>query len=300
MESMAGLVVGLHVRPAPGQPVLAPPVAGARALRLFVDQRPGYFGDDPGYAFVLQEGDNAPSPDSIRIPGTPVVLRRGEPTEITVFNRTAEPVSIHWHGIELESYYDGVADWSGVPGRTAPQIAPGDSFVVRFTPRRAGTFIYHTHNDDRRQLASGLHGALIVLEPGQPRDTTTDRIMLLDAGGPKLDAAPLLNGSGTPPPLDLQAGVTYRLRFINITADDVKRLAMVADTTAEQWRAVGKDGADLPAAQTAPRPARVLMGPGETCDFEFTPRGAGELALEITTFRTRQKPSVMRVRVRVG
>jgi manganese oxidase len=144
-----------------------------------------------------------------------------------------------------------------------------------------------------------LHGALIVLEPDQPRDTTTDRIMLLDAGGPKLDAAPLVNGSGTPPPLDLQTGVTYRLRLINITADDVKRVALVADTTAEQWRAVGKDGADLPAAQTIPRPARVLMGPGETCDFEFTPRGAGDLALEITTFRTRQKPSVMRVPVRV-
>jgi hypothetical protein len=41
------------------------------------------------------------------------------------------------------------------------------------------------------------------------------------------------------------------------------------------------------------------MGPGETYDFEFTPRGTGELALEITTFRVRQKPSVMRVPVRV-
>ena len=51
--------------------------------------------------------------------------------------------------------------------RTAPAIAPGDSFEARFTPPRAGTFIYHTHIDDIRQPSSGLYGAIIVLEPGQ-------------------------------------------------------------------------------------------------------------------------------------
>ena len=299
MDAMAGLVVGLHVRPASGRPTLAPPVASARTFRLFVDERPAYFGDDPAYAFVLQEGDRVPAADSIRIPGPPLLLTRGEPTEITVFNRSTQPVSIHWHGIELESYYDGVADWSGVAGRTAPQIAPGDSFVVRFTPPRAGTFIYHTHNDDHHQLSSGLHGALLVLEPGQPRHTVTDRILLLDAGGPKVDAPPMVNGSPTPPPLDLDAGVTYRLRLINITADDVKRVALLADTTAQQWRPLGKDGADLPAVQTDPRAARVLMGPGETNDFAFTSPSGADLTLEITTLRFRQKPSVMRVPVHV-
>jgi FtsP/CotA-like multicopper oxidase with cupredoxin domain len=44
----------------------------------------------------------------VRSPGPPLVLRRGEPVEITVVNRLTEATSIHWHGLELESYYDGV------------------------------------------------------------------------------------------------------------------------------------------------------------------------------------------------
>ena len=41
------------------------------------------------------------------------------------------------------------------PPRDAAHRA-GDSFVVRFTPPRAGTFIYHTHADESRQQHAGL------------------------------------------------------------------------------------------------------------------------------------------------
>jgi len=68
--------------------------------------------------------------------------------------------------MELESYYDGIAGWSGTQGHTAPMIEPGASFVVKFTPPTAGTFIYQTHLDEIRQLSSGLYGPLIVLEHG--------------------------------------------------------------------------------------------------------------------------------------
>jgi hypothetical protein len=40
---------------------------------------------------------------------------------------------------------------------------------VRFTPPRTGTFIYHTHLHDH-QLASGLYGALVVVEAGETFD----------------------------------------------------------------------------------------------------------------------------------
>jgi manganese oxidase len=40
--------------------------------------------------------------------GPTLVLRRGEPVAITLVNRLSEATSIHWHGMELESYYDGV------------------------------------------------------------------------------------------------------------------------------------------------------------------------------------------------
>jgi hypothetical protein len=47
-----------------------------------------------------------------------------------------------------------------------------------------------------------------------------------------------------------------------------------------QWRAIAKDGADLPPRLATLRPARLTFLPGEIHDFEFTPAAAGELVLE--------------------
>ncbi len=44
-----------------------------------------------------------------------------------------------------------------------------------------------------------------------------------------------------------------------------------------------EDGADLPPHQAAMRPARILKGPGETADFEYTPAAPGMLRLELAT-----------------
>ena len=49
----------------------------------------------------------------VSIPGPTLVLQRGEPVEITLVNRLPEATAIHWHGMELDSYYDGVHGWSG-------------------------------------------------------------------------------------------------------------------------------------------------------------------------------------------
>ena len=113
--------------------------------------QPGRYGKDPGFAFALQEGAGQLTEPSGRIPGPPIVLTRGQPVEITVLNKLPEPTSVHWHAMELESYYDGIAGWSGAPGHIAPMIQPGASFVVTFTPCN---IIYHTHFDDIRQLSS--------------------------------------------------------------------------------------------------------------------------------------------------
>ena len=99
-----------------------------------------------------------PRADSIRIPGSPLILTRGEPVRIAVHNRLTIPISVHWHGIELDSYFDGVGGFSGAGKRIAPMIAATDSFVVRFTPPRAGTFMYHVHGERGEELASGLYG----------------------------------------------------------------------------------------------------------------------------------------------
>ena len=111
------------------------------------------------------------------------MLRRDEPVEITLVNQLAEATAIHWHGIELDSYYDGVHGWSGIDRRVTPMIEPGGTFVVRFTPPRAGTFIYHTHLHDYRQLSSGLYGPLIVTNAGETFDPATDHVIVLGRSG---------------------------------------------------------------------------------------------------------------------
>ena len=47
----------------------------------------------------------------------------------------------------------------------ASERVPRDSFVARFTPPRAGTFVYHTHVNESRQQLAGLAGALVGRMP---------------------------------------------------------------------------------------------------------------------------------------
>jgi FtsP/CotA-like multicopper oxidase with cupredoxin domain len=224
-------------------------------------------------------------PDSGLHLGPPLVLTRGRPVSITVVNTLREPTAVHWHGIELESYYDGVAGFSGNDRRLAPVIAPGDSFTARFTPPRAGTFIYHTHVDELRQEPAGLAGPIVVLKPGQRWDPSTDHTVMITAPWSYDEGrtAVLLNGSRTPAPLVLHAGVPQRLRFINMTTRrPVITVEIRRDTTLVAWRPLAQDGADLPDARRQPCPAFLrTIGIGQTYDFEVVPDAPGELHLDV-------------------
>jgi FtsP/CotA-like multicopper oxidase with cupredoxin domain len=268
-------------------------------LQLFVTETPRVFDDASAYSYILQDGAREPASDSMRVPGSTIVLTRGEPTAIVVLNRAQTPVTVHWHGIELESYFDGVGGWSGDLRQIAPSVAPGDSFIVRLTPQRAGTFIYHTHQDEVRQLGAGLYGPLIVVEPGQTPDTLTDRILLMGTSGPFPRSPANLNGQTSPAPIEFFIGTTYHLRFIAIAANENKLVTLRADTALQRWRAIAKDGATLPPQQATVRPARVQFGPGETWDFEYTPNDSGERTLQIVTSGRGLPATVMRVPVHV-
>ncbi len=278
-EGMAGLVIGITVLPAE-VPVHAPARSRlpTRKIELVAAEVPGVFGKDPGMAFAIAKTGSAMQPS---IPGPPILLTQGEPTAIRVSNRLPEPLTVHWHGIELESYFDGVAGVSGSGHRLMPPIASGRSFVARFTPPRAGTFIYHTHIDDVKQLSSGLYGPLIVLPPGEKFDPESDRVLVISRAGP--GETPIwLNGSRSPEIGTLRAGQTYRLRFINIVPENPPiDISLKEAGVPATWRRFAKDGADLPAGQRELCPAQVTISVGETYDFEFRPEGAGELTLEV-------------------
>lgn len=280
-HAMAGLVIGIKVPP--GDETAAPDLdAGApRRFTIEMIQRRHQYGQADGFGFIISEPPAAAPqpPGEADAPATSptLVLTRAQPVVIDLVSRLEAGTQIHWHGIELESYNDGVPGWSGALRQITPLVQPGATYQVRYTPPRAGTFIYHTHAHDKFQLSGGLYGALIVLEPGQSFDPATDRVVLIGGNGPGLE----VNRSTNPPPIDLRVGVRYRFRLINITPNFTAVVSLRGEGTPVQWRAVAKDGADLPPSQATKRPAQQVISVGETYDFEFEPATPGEFRLEV-------------------
>jgi FtsP/CotA-like multicopper oxidase with cupredoxin domain len=281
---MGGLVLGITV--VDENESAKPAVWHAeRKMQLTLDERA--HGVRPRYALQLRDLAQPPSasPESLtpQLIGPPIVLSRGRPVEIAIVNRSKQPTAIHWHGIELESYYDGVAGWTGTAQQTTPAIQPGESFLVRMAPPRAGTFIYHTHWHDQDQLENGIYGPLLVLPTGQKFDPASDKTFLFSLGvfepfGPML----LINGHPQPAALRLVTGTKYRFRLINISPNNAHmRVSLRKAGTPVQWRIIAKDGADLPAAAATMQTAELGITVGETYDFEYEASIPQDLALEV-------------------
>jgi FtsP/CotA-like multicopper oxidase with cupredoxin domain len=212
--------------------------------------------------------------------GPVIVVTQNQPTEISVVNKLKEPTSIHWHGIELESYYDGVPGWGGIDDKKTPAVEPGQTFTVRMAPPRAGTFFYHTHWHDDAQLTGGVHGALIVMPPGETFDPVTDKSFLFSqtANEPFGAAMILMNGSPQPGTMRLRAGTAYRFRFINITPSvNNLRVSLQNAGSSVQWRLIAKDAANVKGS--AFRVADQMIAVGETYDFEYRAPSAQSLVL---------------------
>ena len=283
-HQMSGLVLGIRV--APNGVASAKPAREYRTMRLIVRSKPNVYGDRPGYAYVLGGTPAERDTNTLTLPGPTLVLQRNQPVAVTIVNQSQAPAAVHWHGIELDSYPDGVPGWSGNPSAVLPAIAPNDSLTVRFTPPRAGTFMYHSHFDEFGQIASGLYGSIVVLDRGKRYDGDTDRVLLFSDDGPTNNVImgpfpkALLNGRSQPEPLELRAEVTYRFRLINIRTDYPASIALLDGTEPLEWRVVAKDGADLPHSQATMRPARLTFAAGEIYDVEFTPTKTGDLTLQ--------------------
>ncbi len=285
LEMMSGPVMGISVLPKKGDSAAADEAAPRRKLRLVARVDTGGTPQEPAYGFTLEDGKTSTPARPPYLPGPTILLKRNEPVSITVDNQLPEATAIHWHGIELESYYDGVAGFAGSPGRLAPAIAPGRSFEALFTPPRSGTFIYHTHLDEMRQQQAGLTGALLVVDNPGAYDPQHDLVFLVTVPRREADSGlVLLNGSPTPAARAMRVGERYRLRFINIhTFRPSMRMRMTRGGTVLSWRALAKDGMDLPADQAVAGPSTIQMGNGETYDFEFVPDAPGDLRFEILT-----------------
>jgi len=278
MNDMAGLVMEIDVKPASAS---APASAAVPPHKLdLVIEPTAANGKSPTFACSVREGKKIVASADKSI-GPPIFATRGEPTEITVTNHLREATTIHWHGLELDSYYDGVVG-GGTPSQVTPAIPPGGSFTARFTPNRAGTFIYHTHSADADQLAGGVYGALIVMEPGETFDPQRDKLLVLGARDADFFTKRItINGDEEPSPVILSRSSRYRLRLINMAPDLSANFQLGTKEQPATWLAVAKDGATVPPRLAKTSDAILHIASGETYDFEFQSDVPGEIPLQV-------------------
>ncbi len=90
-----------------------------------------------------------------QIPAPVLEFTEGDIARIKVINNVpGEQISIHWHGLLLDPYMDGVAYVN------TPPIYSGKSFTFEFPLRQSGTYWYHSHTGVQEQ--KGIYGAFII------------------------------------------------------------------------------------------------------------------------------------------
>jgi FtsP/CotA-like multicopper oxidase with cupredoxin domain len=100
-----------------------------------------------------------------RVPGPLIRWPEGKPIAIDVFNRTAIPEIVHWHGLWIPSTMDGSME------EGSPMIAPGAQFRYQFTPQPAGFRWYHTHAFAGRDLKRSTYTGQFGCSTSNPKTT---------------------------------------------------------------------------------------------------------------------------------
>jgi len=104
------------------------------------------------------------------IPGPTLRFTEGDYAIIYVENKMDVETSVHWHGLLLPNFFDGV------PYLTTPPIMPGESFKYEFPLKQSGTYWYHSHTMLQEQ--SGVYGS-IVIEPKEKTLEYDDDLVLV-------------------------------------------------------------------------------------------------------------------------
>ena len=92
------------------------------------------------------------------IPGPTLAFTEGEYAVIYVKNEMSVETSVHWHGLLLPNFYDGV------PYLNTPPIEPGHTQKYEFPIKQSGTYWYHSHTMLQEQ--SGVYGSIVI----QPKE----------------------------------------------------------------------------------------------------------------------------------
>ncbi len=123
----------------------------------------------------------------------------GETIKVVFKNNASRPFSMHPHGVFYEKASEGSMYADNVPHdqKIGSMVPPGATFTYQWeVPERAGpgpddpssiVWLYHSHVDAYKDVASGLVGAIIVARPGQtnadgtPKDVDREIVALFAA-----------------------------------------------------------------------------------------------------------------------
>ncbi|WP_225587144.1 multicopper oxidase domain-containing protein [Algoriphagus sp. Y33] len=105
------------------------------------------------------------------IPGPTLTFHEGGYAVIYVKNEMDVETSVHWHGILLPNFFDGV------PYLTTPPILPGETQKYEFPLKQAGTYWYHSHTMLQEQ--SGVYGSIVIEPKEKTLEYDTDLVILL-------------------------------------------------------------------------------------------------------------------------
>lgn len=105
------------------------------------------------------------------IPGTTLRFTEGEYAKIHVTNNMDVETSVHWHGLLLPNFYDGV------PYLNTPPIAPKSNFTYEFALKQSGTYWYHSHTMLQEQV--GVYGSIVIEPKGKNLEYDKDLVIVL-------------------------------------------------------------------------------------------------------------------------
>lgn len=130
------------------------------------------------YELVIDEGEMNITGKTVKgmtvngsIPGPTLRFKEGEYAIIYVKNNMKVETSVHWHGLILPNFYDGV------PYLTTPPIKPGATQKYEFPLKQSGTYWYHSHTMLQEQ--SGVYGSIVIEPQEQQLDYNKELVIVL-------------------------------------------------------------------------------------------------------------------------
>jgi len=207
------------------------------------------------------------------VPGPELRVQQGDQVVVTLVNRLAGGVTIHWHGVTVPNAEDGVA------GVTQDAVPPGASYTYRFIATDVGTYWYHSHQETSEALPRGLYGALIVTPRNPPLPYDRDYTVFLhewpSAAACRQTCAETLGVNDRADRLLLAAhpGEHVRLRLVNGGSDPHLPVLVGAP-----FAVVALDGHDL----HGPTPLSAValpIGAAQRYDLSFVMPAQGAVAL---------------------